>query len=62
MAMITQLTKSERQLAIGVLLVIACVGIAFAGAGKNDPLGVHGFLIVALVFVLLGWIPSWPQA
>src|SRR4029450_4019216 len=46
MAMITQLTKSERQLAIGVLLLIACIGLAFAGAGKDDPLGVHGFLIV----------------
>src|SRR5882672_6501203 len=47
MAMITQLTKSERQLAIGVLLLIACIGLAFAGAGKDDPLAVHGFLIVA---------------
>ena len=45
--MITQLTKSERQLAIGILLLIACVGLAFAGAGKDAPLGVHGFLIMA---------------
>jgi cytochrome c oxidase cbb3-type subunit 1 len=47
MKTIAQLTRSERQLAIGILLLIACVGLIFAGAGKDDPLGVHGFLIMA---------------
>ncbi|MBV8189850.1 MAG: cytochrome-c oxidase, cbb3-type subunit I [Alphaproteobacteria bacterium] len=42
-----QLTKGERQIAIGILLLIVCVGLAFAGAGKDGPLGVHGFLIMA---------------
>src|SRR5262245_23677299 len=47
MAMITQLTKGERQVAIGILLLIACVRLIFAGVGEDDPLVVHGFLIMA---------------
>ena len=47
----SQLTRSERQLAIGILLLLTCVGLAFAAAGKDDPLGVHGFLIMAAAIV-----------
>src|SRR5262245_19769468 len=46
-AMNSQLTRGERQLAIGILLLIICVGLAFAGAGKDGPPGGHGFLIMA---------------
>src|SRR5262249_21795233 len=45
--MIGQLTKDERQLAIFILGAIAAVGLAMAGLGHGDPIGVHG----ALVFV-----------
>src|SRR6476659_6609933 len=45
--MVAQLTKGERQLALVILMVLAIVGLIFAGAGKDDPIGVHGFLIMA---------------
>src|SRR5215475_14989835 len=51
--MMSQLTRSERQLAIVILLVLACIGLAFAGAGKDDPLGVHGFLIMAAAILCI---------
>src|SRR5262249_38548776 len=60
MTMITQLTKSERQVAIVILLVMACLGLAFAGAGKDDPLGVHGFIImVAAILGVFGVISGY---
>ena len=45
--MIAQLTTGERQLAIGLLLLLTVAGIAMAGAGQDDPLGIHGFLVIA---------------
>ena len=45
--MVAQLTKSERQVALVILLALTIVGLIFAGAGKDDPIGVHGFLIMA---------------
>ncbi len=44
--MIGQLTSGERQSALLMLLVLAVVGFAMAVAGRNDPLGGHGALIV----------------
>ena len=38
-AMIEQLTKNERQLAIVILLVLTACGITLAGVGQGDPLG-----------------------
>ena len=46
-AMIEQLTKNERQLAIVILLGLTVCGLALLAAGQNDPLGVHGGLIMA---------------
>ena len=45
--MIAQLTRSERQGAILIGLVVAAIGLLFGLVGRNDPIGVHG----ALVFV-----------
>jgi cytochrome c oxidase cbb3-type subunit 1 len=45
--MLAQLTRGERQLSLVILLVLTVVGLIFAGAGKGDPIGVHGFLIMA---------------
>ena len=55
--MVAQLTKGERQLSVIVLLALALAGLAMAVAGRADPLGVHGIIVVlfsaALVFVVL---------
>lgn len=65
--MIAQLTKAERQLAIGLLLLLTIVGIAMAGAGQDDPLGVHGFLVMAcsiaaIFYVISGYFTPEPPA
>jgi cytochrome c oxidase cbb3-type subunit 1 len=55
--MIGQLTKAERQSALLILLALAVVGLTMASAGRNDPLGVHGALVmiaaVAGLFVVI---------
>ncbi|MEI7872176.1 MAG: cytochrome-c oxidase, cbb3-type subunit I [Alphaproteobacteria bacterium] len=56
--MIEQLTKNERQLAIVILLAITIWGMAFAGAGQGDPLGAHGFLIMAAGIAGIFWVIS----
>ncbi|MEZ5933290.1 MAG: cytochrome-c oxidase, cbb3-type subunit I [Alphaproteobacteria bacterium] len=44
--MVSQLTKKERQLAIGISVLLALCGLAMAGAGSGDPLGTHGFIVL----------------
>ena len=44
--MVAQLTKSERQLALIILLAISLWGLAMAVAGRGDPLGVHGAIVL----------------
>ena len=44
--MIAQLTKYERQLALFILLAISLCGFAMAVAGRGDPLGVHGAIVL----------------
>ena len=55
--MVAQLTRGERQLAIVVLTLVALAGLAMAVAGRADPIGVHGFIVlvasVGLIFVVL---------
>lgn len=46
--MISQLTKGERQSAVGILLALAICGLVFAIAGRNDPIGVHGVLVMVV--------------
>jgi cytochrome c oxidase cbb3-type subunit 1 len=55
--MLAQLTSGERQLSIVVLTLMTMVGLAMAAAGRGDPIGVHGFIVVvaslAMLFVML---------
>ena len=44
--MIAQLTRSERQLALIILLVLSVGGLAMAVAGNGDPLGIHGAIVM----------------
>ncbi|MGM4889482.1 cytochrome-c oxidase, cbb3-type subunit I [Tardiphaga sp. 604_B6_N1_1] len=44
--MIAQLTKSERQLALIILLSLTICGLAMAIAGSQDPLGIHGAIVM----------------
>ncbi|WP_417317181.1 cytochrome-c oxidase, cbb3-type subunit I [Emcibacter sp.] len=44
--MSTSLTKTERQIALIISLLVACAGFTLAVAGRNDLLEIHGFLIV----------------
>jgi cytochrome c oxidase cbb3-type subunit 1 len=65
--MIGQLTTSERQRAIFLLIVIACVGLVMVAAGKDDPFGIHGLMviaacIVAAFYVISGFFAPEPSA
>jgi cytochrome c oxidase cbb3-type subunit 1 len=55
--MISQLTLSERQYALVILVVAAICGLAMAAGGRGDPLGVHGIIVllfsVGLAFVVM---------
>src|SRR5205809_6155864 len=44
--MVAQLTKSERQLALIILLAMSLCGLAMGAAGHGDPLGVHGAIVL----------------
>ncbi|HSE74936.1 MAG TPA: cytochrome-c oxidase, cbb3-type subunit I [Dongiaceae bacterium] len=44
--MIGQLTKTERQIALIILAALALLGLAMAAAGRNDPFGVHGAIVL----------------
>src|SRR5215470_3715821 len=55
--MVMELTLSERRVALLGLGFLSLVGLLIAGAGNNDPVGVHGFILfllaVAACFPLL---------
>ncbi|PJR12978.1 cytochrome-c oxidase, cbb3-type subunit I [Sinorhizobium meliloti] len=53
-----QLTTRERDRAAAILLVLAIVGIAMAAAGRFDPLGVHGAIVLLYSLGLLYVIMS----
>ncbi len=64
--MISQLTRSERLGSLAVLLLLAVIGLAFAGAGNGAPLGVHGLIIllyaIGLAFVVMhGYFEAEPD-
>ncbi len=48
------LTLGERQIALLLSLVLLVVGMFFAIAGKDDPIGGHGFIIVAYAILVAG--------
>jgi len=55
--MVSQLTINERQRSILILLAIATLGLAMTLAGRDDPIGIHGLLVmtvsVAMIFVVI---------
>jgi len=58
--MIGQLTKNERQIALIILLGLTVCGLAMAVAGRHDPLGAHGALVIVaalagIFFVISGY-------
>ncbi|ACP26338.1 cytochrome-c oxidase, FixN chain [Sinorhizobium fredii NGR234] len=57
-AFMGQLTTRERDLAASILVVLAVVGIAMAAAGRADPLGVHGAIVLLYSLALLYLIMS----
>ena len=63
--MIGQLTKFERQVAMLILLALAGIGLTIAIGGRDDPIGVHGVLIVfyaiaGMLFVISGYFEPEP--
>jgi cytochrome c oxidase cbb3-type subunit 1 len=58
--MIGQLTRTERQIALVILICVAAFGLAIAAAGKDDPIGAHGWLIMVLcIFGVFGVISGY---
>ena len=55
--MISTLTVNERQTALLLCLAVALTGLVMTVAGRHDPLGVHGFIVLlaglACAFVVL---------
>ncbi len=55
--MVSQLTTTERQLALLILAVLGLCGLAMASAARDDPFGIHGVIVVlasiAMVFVVI---------
>ena len=56
--MIAQLTRNERQLAILISLTVTICGLALAIAGRNDPLGMHGALVMIAGLLAIFWVGS----
>ncbi|BCH25007.1 cytochrome c oxidase, cbb3-type subunit I [Mesorhizobium sp. L-8-3] len=52
MSMASRLTIGERQLALVVLALLGLGGLAMAAAGRNDPLGAHGFVVLAFAGIV----------
>jgi len=64
--MIAQLTKSERQTALVILILMAIVGLAMATAGSHDPFGTHGGMvllasIIGIFYVISGFYAPEPS-
>jgi cytochrome c oxidase cbb3-type subunit I len=58
--MVGQLTKNERHIALIILVALAICGLAMAVAGRDDPLGAHGALVIlaalaGIFFVIAGY-------
>jgi cytochrome c oxidase cbb3-type subunit 1 len=56
--MIGQLTAGERQLSVVILVALVIIGIAMAAAGRFDPLGIHGVVVLLCSGVLLARLLS----
>lgn len=51
--MIAELTRTERRIAMGLAVALTLLGLTMAVAGRHDPMGVHGFMALALGFALI---------
>jgi cytochrome c oxidase cbb3-type subunit 1 len=49
---ISGLTVTERQYSLLTLFVLAIIGLTMAAGGRGDPLGVHGFIVLAFSLAL----------
>ena len=56
--MIAGLTKSERQFAIVISLLLGLFGMAMAVAGRADPIGTQGFIIVAFAVLVIATVAN----
>jgi len=56
--MIGQLTAGERQLSVVILVALVIIGIAMAAAGRFDPLGIHGVVVLLCSGALLAVVLS----
>lgn len=56
--MIGQLTVGERQLSVVILVALVILGIAMAAAGRFDPLGIHGVVVLLCSGALLAVVLS----
>ncbi|MGB3811534.1 MAG: cytochrome-c oxidase, cbb3-type subunit I [Parvibaculum sp.] len=56
--MISRLTLGERQGAIAILLLLMICGLVMAIAGRADPLGGHGFVVIAFSIVTISFVIS----
>ena len=50
--MINNLTVAERRTALSILAIVAVAGLTMAAAGRGDPMGVHGFIVMAFAGAL----------
>jgi cytochrome c oxidase cbb3-type subunit 1 len=50
--MVAGLTLSERRLALVILFGLSLAGLAMAAAGRGDPMGAHGFIVLIFSLVL----------
>src|SRR5690606_8371335 len=56
--MVAQLTSSERQSAAIILILAAVIGIAMAGFGRTDLLGIHGVIVLIYSLAVLYFVLS----
>src|SRR3546814_5158273 len=56
--MIAGLKKSERQFAIVISLLLGLFGMTMAIAGRADPIGTQGFIIVAFAVLVIATVAN----
>jgi len=64
--MVSTMTTNERQIALVISALVALCGIVLAAAGRHDPLGTHGLLILlaglaSAFFILRGYYDPEPS-
>jgi cytochrome c oxidase cbb3-type subunit 1 len=54
--MVSTMTANERQAALVISILAAIVGLAMAAAGRHDPLGVHGVMVLLTGLICAFWV------